>query len=57
MGSNRFRVDMPRYVDFYLDGKLNLDDLLSQRIALEDVNDAFAALERGDIARSVIMFS
>jgi S-(hydroxymethyl)glutathione dehydrogenase/alcohol dehydrogenase len=57
MGSNRFRVDMPRYVDFYLNGKLNLDDLLSQRIALEDVNDAFAALERGDIARSVIMFS
>ena len=47
---------MPRYVDFYLDGKLNLDDLLSQRIALEDVNDAFAALERGDIARSVILF-
>ena len=52
MGSNRFRVDMPRYVDFYLDGKLNLDDLLSQRIALEDVNDAYVALERGDIADS-----
>ena len=57
MGSNRFRVDMPRYVDFYLNGKLNLDDLLSQRIGLADVNDAFAALEGGEIARSVIMFS
>jgi S-(hydroxymethyl)glutathione dehydrogenase/alcohol dehydrogenase len=56
MGSNRFRVDMPRYVDFYLSGKLNLDDLLSQRIGLADVNEAFAALEQGDIARSVIMF-
>jgi S-(hydroxymethyl)glutathione dehydrogenase/alcohol dehydrogenase len=56
MGSNRFRVDMPRYVDFYLNGKLNLDDLLSQRIGLADVNDAFAALEGGEIARSVIMF-
>jgi S-(hydroxymethyl)glutathione dehydrogenase/alcohol dehydrogenase len=57
MGSNRFRVDMPRYVDFYLSGKLNLDDLLSQRIGLADVNEAFAALESGEIARSVIMFS
>ncbi len=56
MGSNRFRVDMPRYVDFYLAGKLNLDDLISQRIKLDQVNEAFAALERGDVARSVITF-
>ena len=56
MGSNRFRVDMPRFVDFYLQGKLHLDDLISRRIKLEDVNEAMAALETGEVARSVIMF-
>ncbi|MBH79594.1 MAG: alcohol dehydrogenase [Gammaproteobacteria bacterium] len=56
MGSNRFRVDMPRFVDFYLQGKLHLDDMISGRIRLEDVNDALAALETGEVARNVIMF-
>jgi S-(hydroxymethyl)glutathione dehydrogenase/alcohol dehydrogenase len=57
MGSNRFRVDMPRYIDFYLNGKLNLDDMVSQTVGLEQVNDAMAALEKGgDIARTVIAF-
>jgi len=56
MGSNRFRVDMPRFVDFYLQGRLHLDDMISSRIRLQDVNDALAALETGEVARSVIMF-
>lgn len=56
MGSNRFRVDMPRYVDFYLSGKLKLDDLLSSHIKLEDVNEALQALKTGEVARNVIMF-
>lgn len=56
MGSNRFRVDMPRYVDFYLSGKLNLDDLVSARIKLDEINSAFAALEKGEVARQVIVF-
>jgi S-(hydroxymethyl)glutathione dehydrogenase/alcohol dehydrogenase len=56
MGSNRFRVDMPRFVDFYLQGKLHLDDMISRRIKLQDVNAALAALETGEVARSVIMF-
>jgi S-(hydroxymethyl)glutathione dehydrogenase/alcohol dehydrogenase len=56
MGSNRFRVDMPRFVDLYLQGKLHLDDLVSSRIRLEDVNDAMAQLETGEIARNVIVF-
>jgi S-(hydroxymethyl)glutathione dehydrogenase/alcohol dehydrogenase len=56
MGSNRFRVDMPRFVDFYLQGRLHLDDMVSQRIKLSDVNEALQALETGEIARSVIMF-
>jgi len=56
MGSNRFRVDMPRFVDFYLQGRLHLDDMISRRIKLEDVNEGLAALETGEVARSVIMF-
>ena len=56
MGSNRFRVDMPRFVDFYLQGKLHLDDMISNRIALPDINEGMAALKTGEIARSVIMF-
>jgi S-(hydroxymethyl)glutathione dehydrogenase/alcohol dehydrogenase len=56
MGSNRFRIDMPRYVDYYLQGRLNLDDMISRRGKLEDVNDAFAAMKRGEVARTVLMF-
>ncbi|RAK56631.1 Zn-dependent alcohol dehydrogenase [Phenylobacterium deserti] len=56
MGSNRFPIDMPRLVDFYMSGKLKLDELVSRRIRLEDVNDAFAEMKRGEIARSVIVF-
>ena len=47
---------MPWFVDFYLQGKLHLDDMISGRIRLEDVNDALAALETGEVARNVIMF-
>ena len=57
MGSNRFRTDMPKYVDMYLNGKLNLDDLISGHIKLENVNEAFAQLETGEVARNIIMMS
>ncbi len=56
MGSNHFRVDMPRFVDFYLSGKLHLDEMISQHIRLEQINEAFAEMKRGEIARSVIVF-
>jgi S-(hydroxymethyl)glutathione dehydrogenase/alcohol dehydrogenase len=56
MGSNRFPVDMPRLVDAYMGGKLKLDELISRRIRLEDVNSAFDELKRGELARSVIVF-
>ena len=55
MGSNRFRIEMPRYVDLYLNGKLNLDDLVSQRIGLDQVQEGFEALKKGEVARSVII--
>jgi S-(hydroxymethyl)glutathione dehydrogenase/alcohol dehydrogenase len=56
MGSNRFPVDMPRLVDFYLQGKLKLDQMISRRLKLEQINDAFDELRRGELARSVIVF-
>jgi S-(hydroxymethyl)glutathione dehydrogenase/alcohol dehydrogenase len=56
MGDNRFRIDMPRYCDFYLDGRLRLDEMISARIRLEDVNDAFEKMKAGAVARSVIVF-
>jgi S-(hydroxymethyl)glutathione dehydrogenase/alcohol dehydrogenase len=56
MGSNRFPIDMPRFVDFYMAGKLHLDQMISRRIKLEQVNEAFDELKRGELARSVIVF-
>jgi S-(hydroxymethyl)glutathione dehydrogenase/alcohol dehydrogenase len=56
MGSNRFPVDMPRLVDAYMAGKLHLDDLVSRRIRLDQVNEAFDEMKTGAVARSVIVF-
>lgn len=56
MGSNRFRYDMPKYVDFYLDGRLHLDEMISSRIPLAEVNEAFDQMRKGAVARQVIVF-
>ena len=56
MGSNRFRVDMPQYVEWYLAGKLKLDELVSSTMPLEKINDGFAALKAGEVARQLIVF-
>jgi S-(hydroxymethyl)glutathione dehydrogenase/alcohol dehydrogenase len=55
-GSNQFRVDMPRYVELYMQGRLKLDELISARIRLDDLHQGFEAMERGDVARSVVVF-
>jgi S-(hydroxymethyl)glutathione dehydrogenase/alcohol dehydrogenase len=56
MGSNRFRTDIPTYLDFYRQGRLNLDDMVSVRGKLEDINEAFRAMKAGEVARSVLTF-
>lgn len=56
MGSNRFRTDMPRLIQFYQQGRLHLDPLISSRIRLDQINEGFAALKAGGIARQVITF-
>ena len=49
-------VDFPRIADLYLAGKLPLDDLISDRVALDGVNEALDAMRRGERTRSVIVF-
>ena len=56
MGSNRFRTDIPRYVELYRSGQLLLDEMISARLSLERVNDAFEAMRNGTAARSVVVF-
>ncbi len=55
-GSTRPRYDMPRILDLYMAGKLKLDELVSRTYPLEGINDAFAAMKNGEVARSVIVF-
>lgn len=55
-GNARPRRDFPLLARAYLDGKLMLDEIISRRITLDDVNDGFAALKRGETIRSVITF-
>jgi S-(hydroxymethyl)glutathione dehydrogenase/alcohol dehydrogenase len=56
MGMNRFPVDLPRLVDFYLAGQLDLDTMVTERIPLDRVNEGFARLREGDGARTVVVF-
>ena len=56
MGSNRFKVDMPRYIELYRQGRLKLDEMVTRRGKLEEVNEAFRAMKAGEVARTVLMF-
>ncbi|MGD2102324.1 MAG: Zn-dependent alcohol dehydrogenase [Acidimicrobiia bacterium] len=56
MGSNRFRVDVPRYVQMYRDGNLNIDDMITNRMPLEDINNGFDQMRTGRVARNLIVF-
>ena len=56
-GSPRLHYDMPRIIDLYVAGRLKLDQLVTQTFALPDINRAFAALEAGSVARSVIVYA
>ena len=57
MGSNRFRIDIPLYLEFYRQGRLLLDEMVTRRGKLEDINEAFRAMKAGEVARSVLMFN
>jgi S-(hydroxymethyl)glutathione dehydrogenase/alcohol dehydrogenase len=57
MGSNRFHLDMPYYIDLYRQGRLDLDSMISVRLPLERLDEAFAAIEQGEVMRSVVTFN
>ncbi|WP_434777525.1 Zn-dependent alcohol dehydrogenase [Neisseria sp. Ec49-e6-T10] len=54
MGSSNFKYDIPMYAKLYLEGRLNLDDLISQEIHIDQVQASYDELEKGAIARSII---
>ena len=56
MGSSRPSVDIPRLVELYRQGRLKLDELITERYRLEGINEAIEATERGDALRNVILF-
>jgi S-(hydroxymethyl)glutathione dehydrogenase/alcohol dehydrogenase len=57
MGSNRFRLDIPLYLEFYRQGRLLLDEMVTRRGRLEDINEAFRAMKAGEVARTVLTFN
>jgi S-(hydroxymethyl)glutathione dehydrogenase/alcohol dehydrogenase len=56
MGGNRFRVDMPRLLEFWRQGRLKLDHLISGQIQLAEINEGFAKLKSGTPVRNLINF-
>ena len=55
-GSSNVKVDIPKLTQLYRDGTIELDALISRTIGLDDVNDAFRALEAGEVTRTMIVF-
>ncbi|HTZ37341.1 MAG TPA: Zn-dependent alcohol dehydrogenase [Stellaceae bacterium] len=56
MGSNRFRIDIPHYLEFYKQGRLDLDAMVTKTGRLGDINEAFRAMKAGEVARTVLIF-
>ena len=55
-GDNHFPVDLPRLIDFYMRGLLDLDTIIAERIPLEKINEGFEKMKGGHSARSVVVF-
>ncbi|MCY7334896.1 MAG: zinc-binding dehydrogenase, partial [Chamaesiphon sp.] len=55
-GGAKGRTDVPKIVDWYMDGKINIDDLVSEIMPIDRVNDAFDAMRRGEAIRSILTF-
>jgi S-(hydroxymethyl)glutathione dehydrogenase/alcohol dehydrogenase len=54
-GSAHFHTDMPRILELYKQGKLDIDGLVTKRWAFGEINEAFDALKSGEVARSVLV--
>ncbi len=55
-GGARGRTDVPKIVDWYMDKKINIDDLITHTMPLDRINDAFSLMERGESIRSVVIY-
>jgi len=55
-GGAKGRTDVPKIVDWYMDGKINIDDLITHKLPLEDINRAFDLMHAGESIRSVVEF-
>jgi len=55
-GGARGRTDVPKIVDWYMDGRINIDDLITHTMPLERINDAFDLMHRGESIRSVVVY-
>jgi S-(hydroxymethyl)glutathione dehydrogenase/alcohol dehydrogenase len=55
-GGARGRTDTPKIVDWYMDGKINIDDLITHILPLEKINDAFDLMTSGESIRSVVVY-
>jgi S-(hydroxymethyl)glutathione dehydrogenase/alcohol dehydrogenase len=56
MGSNRFRIDIPTWIDLYLQGRLKLDELVTDHVPLERLDDALTAMRQHRGARTIVTF-
>lgn len=56
MGNVKGRSELPQLLDHYADGRLNLDDLVTHRLPMREVNEGFALMKRGDSVRTVVSF-
>ena len=55
-GGARGRTDVPKIVDWYMDGKITIDELITHRLQLEQINEGFELMERGESIRSVVVY-
>ncbi|CAN5479429.1 S-(hydroxymethyl)glutathione dehydrogenase/class III alcohol dehydrogenase [soil metagenome] len=55
-GGARGRTDVPQIVDWYMDGKIEIDPLITHTMSLEDINDAFDLMHKGESIRSVVLY-
>ncbi len=55
-GGAKGRRDVPKIVDWYMDGKINIDDLITHKLKLEDINKGFDLMHSGESIRSVVVF-
>ena len=55
-GGAKGRTDVPKIVDWYMDGKVNIDDLITHTMPLEDINNAFELMHSGESIRSVVVY-